>query len=92
MQDFFRCQPGEEARAARVANTACKKLVKDMHYEARVQAVVTYYGSFLNMRITKNEARSMSLTREQYLQVHISHCYWFPLRCTALFLVYLFVM
>ena len=40
MQDFFLCQEGYEARAARVAHKACYKLVKDMHYEARNQAVV----------------------------------------------------
>ena len=42
MQDFHRCEPGYEAIAAKVADTACRKLVKDMHYEARVQAVITY--------------------------------------------------
>ena len=34
MQDFYRCEPGYEAIAAQVADTACRKLVKDMHYEA----------------------------------------------------------
>ena len=28
--------------AAQVAVTACRKLVKDMHYEACVQTVITY--------------------------------------------------
>ena len=42
MQDFYRCTPGYEARANQVANKACYKLVKDMHYEARVQANVRY--------------------------------------------------
>ena len=42
MQDYYRCEPGYEAMAAQVADTACHKLVKDMHYEARVQAVITY--------------------------------------------------
>ena len=40
MQDFYRCAPGYEARANQVANKACYKLVKDMHYEARVQSNV----------------------------------------------------
>ena len=73
MQDFFRCQEGYEARADRVANEACKKLVKDMHYEARVQAVITYNATYLGLKITKQEARNMRLTREQYLQVNIEH-------------------
>ena len=42
MQDFYMCEPGYEAMAAQVADTACRKLVKDMHYEARVQVVITY--------------------------------------------------
>ena len=39
MQDFFRCDAGYEARADVVATTCCKKLVVDMHYEARIQAI-----------------------------------------------------
>ena len=69
MQDFFRCDAGYEARADVVATTSCKKLVMDMHYEARIQAIVTYHGSVLGERVTKQQARTMSLTREQYLQV-----------------------
>lgn len=34
--DFFRCDEGYDERAARVAHTACYKLMKDMHYEACV--------------------------------------------------------
>jgi hypothetical protein len=72
MQDFFRCQEGYEARAARVAHEACKKLVKDMHYEARIQAIVTYHAG-IRVKVTKTEARNMRLTREQYLGVNIEH-------------------
>ena len=42
MQDYYRCELGYEAMAAQVADTTCRKLVKDMHYEVRVQAVITY--------------------------------------------------
>ena len=69
MQDFFRCDAGYEARADVVATTCCKKLVVDMHYEARIQAIITYHGSVLGEKVTKPQARTMSLTREQYLQV-----------------------
>jgi hypothetical protein len=31
-----------EDRVALVATKVCKKLVKDMHYEARIQVVITY--------------------------------------------------
>ena len=40
MKDLFRCEEGYEAKADVVANKAAKKLVKDMHYEARIQAVI----------------------------------------------------
>jgi hypothetical protein len=70
MQDFFRCEAGYEARVNVVATTSCKKLVVDMHYEARIQAIVTYHGSILGERVTKQQARTMSLTRDQYLQVN----------------------
>ena len=35
---------------------AYKKLVTDMHHEARIQAIVTYYGSKLGERKTKKDA------------------------------------
>jgi hypothetical protein len=49
-----------------VATTSCKKLVVDMHYEARIQAIVSYHGSVLGEKVTKQQARTM---RDQYLQV-----------------------
>jgi hypothetical protein len=50
--------------------TSCKKLVVDMHYETRIQAIVSYHGSVLEEKVTKQDARTMSLTRDQYLQVN----------------------
>jgi hypothetical protein len=70
MQDFFRCEAGYEARADVVATTGCKKLIMDMHYEARIQAIVSYCGSVLGDKVTKQHAWTMSLTRDQYLQVN----------------------
>jgi hypothetical protein len=67
MQDFFRCEVGYEARADVVATTSCKKLIVDMHYEARIQAIVSYHGSILGEKVTKQQALTMSLTRDQYL-------------------------
>jgi hypothetical protein len=67
MHDFFRCEAGYEARADVVATTRCKKLVVDMHYEARIQAIVSYHGSILGERVSKQQAQTMSLTRDQYL-------------------------
>ena len=62
MHDFFRCQDGHEARADAVATKCRKKLVVDMHYEVRIQAVVTYHGTILGMKVTKRDARTMTLT------------------------------
>jgi hypothetical protein len=56
MQDFFRCEAGYKARADAVATTSCKKLVVDLHYEARIQAIVSYHGSVLGERVTKQQA------------------------------------
>ena len=36
-----------------VATTSCKKLVVDMHYEARIQAIITYHGSVLGEKVSK---------------------------------------
>jgi hypothetical protein len=42
-----------KARADVVATTSCKKLVVDMHYEARIQTIVSYHGSVLGEKVTK---------------------------------------
>ena len=69
MQDYYRCEPGYEAMVAQVADTACRKLVKDMHYEASVQAVITYCANVEKRKVGKDIARNMFLTRKQYLRV-----------------------
>jgi hypothetical protein len=43
-QDFFRVEPGYEHEVNLVAARACQKMVKDMHYEARIQAIIQYYA------------------------------------------------
>ena len=73
MQDFFRCEEGYEAKADAVDDKAAKKLVKDMHYEACIQAVIQYHAEFLRERIPKRAARTMRLTQEQYMKVNIEH-------------------
>jgi hypothetical protein len=60
-----------------VATTSCKKLVVDMHYEARIQAIVTYHGSVLGEKVSKKDVRTMSLTPDQYLQVNTKLSYWY---------------
>ena len=73
MQDFFRCEEGYEAKADVVVDKAAKKLVKDMHYEARIQAVIQYHVEILRVRVPKSATRTMRLTPEQYLEVSIEH-------------------
>ena len=58
------CEEGHEARAAQVAHTACYKLVKDMHYEAHIQAVVQYCAEHEKRKVKKEDARKIFLTRE----------------------------
>jgi hypothetical protein len=41
-----------------------------MHYEACIQAIISFHGSILGEKVTKTEARTISLTEEQYLQVN----------------------
>jgi hypothetical protein len=67
MQDFFRCEAAYETRSDVVATTSCKKLIVDLHYEARIQAIVSYHCSVLGEKVTKQDSRTMSLTRDQYL-------------------------
>ena len=73
MQDFYRCESGYESATTTLAHTVCAKLVKDMHYEVHVQAVIVYNADVLSVKVSKAEARNIRLTREQYMQVHIEH-------------------
>jgi hypothetical protein len=75
MQDFYRCDEGSQDRAAVVLAKACKKRITDMHYEARIQAIITYYAIYLGQKIKKEDARGMTLTQEEYLKVNIQHQY-----------------
>jgi hypothetical protein len=53
MQDCFISKARYEARADVVVSSSCKKLVVNMHYEAQIQAIVTYHGSVLGEKVTK---------------------------------------
>jgi hypothetical protein len=56
-----------------VATGSCKKLVMDMHYEARIHAIVTFHASVLGEKVSKKDARTMTLIRDQYLQINAEH-------------------
>ena len=75
MQDFFRCQSDQEARAYQVAYASYKRRVSNLYYEARLQAHVDYNATYRKRRINKTQARRQTeiLTREQYLQVNRKH-------------------
>jgi hypothetical protein len=63
MQLYYKCKERFEVRADAVFTKACKKIVVDLHYEARTQAIITNYGSFLGQSVKKPQARQMTLTR-----------------------------
>jgi hypothetical protein len=69
MQDFYRCEQGKETQAEVVSTRACKKLVTDIIYEARLQAIVNYNTTVEGQRVSKVEARGMTLSRAQYIHV-----------------------
>ena len=58
------CKEGHEARANEKAHQTCYKLVKDMHYEACVQAVIVYCAEFEKRKVKKPAARDIFLTRD----------------------------
>ena len=68
MQDLYRCDPGYEELADQVARQACVKLVKDLYYEARIQAVIDYHTT-QHVQVKKAQSRTMTLSREQYMLV-----------------------
>ena len=73
MQDFFRCAPGYEGRAERVQDKVCRNRLSDLYHETWLQCIINYNGNVLGDMVRKQEARTMTLTREQYLQVSTKH-------------------
>ncbi|XP_025796497.1 uncharacterized protein LOC112885361 [Panicum hallii] len=76
--DFYRLQAGMDAQADVVAEYRCKKLVTDMFYEQRLQSIINYHAVVLGQKVTKAQARTMTLTEEQYLQMVPHWCAHFP--------------
>jgi hypothetical protein len=50
-----------------VITNCCKKLVWEIHYEARIQTARNYHATVLGQRVTKEEVRTIYLTPEQYI-------------------------
>ena len=68
MQKYFKAEEGLEAQADRAA-AACRKYVTEMHHHGRVQAHIDYYRLVLRQSLPKPQARRITLTRDQYLEV-----------------------
>jgi hypothetical protein len=67
MQDFFRYDARYEGMADVVVTMSYKKLVVDMHYKVRIPTIITFHGPILGEKVCKKNARTMSLTQDQYL-------------------------
>ena len=46
-----------------------KKLIPDQIYEARIAAVIQFYAEYMHRTITKEEARPIHMSRDQYMKV-----------------------
>ena len=57
-------------RAIQVDSKTCYKLVGDMLYEVRIQAIIDYKAKIERVRIYKGPMRDLRLTREKYLRVN----------------------
>ena len=91
MQDFYMCAEGHEARANELAHMACYKLVKDMHYEARVQAVILYCAEYEDRSVKEPATRDNFLMRDQYLKENKYHLYSFILNLILQYVIH-FIM
>jgi hypothetical protein len=58
---LLQVQVGEGGKAEVVSTRACKKLITDIIYEARLQAIVNYNTTVEGWRVSKVEVRGMTL-------------------------------
>ncbi|XP_066323662.1 uncharacterized protein [Miscanthus floridulus] len=78
--DFFTCEEGKAAQAARVQEAVCKDRLKDLYHEARIQAIRDFHANVLGENIKKPQirqrmnSREADLTQAQYEQVCPSWC------------------
>uniref|UniRef100_A0A8R7QV29 Uncharacterized protein n=1 Tax=Triticum urartu TaxID=4572 RepID=A0A8R7QV29_TRIUA len=70
--DFFTCAEGMKDEANEVVEAIAKKIVQDMPYEARVDAVVKYFAQERKMLLKKSLARRVHLTHSMYMKQIIS--------------------
>lgn len=72
LKDFYRCEDGKLEEAQVNVNIHCKKLVRNMFYDARIIAVRSYKASKGYKMATKTPATKIFLTKEEYMQVNKS--------------------
>lgn len=77
VQLYYRLAEGQDPEVAdKHQDKVCESRIKDMFYEARTQAVISYYANYKGMKVDKTTAREMicepetDLTEEQYMQVN----------------------
>jgi hypothetical protein len=58
-----------------VQDKVCRSRLADLYYETWLQCIVNYNADVLGVRVKKADARTMTLTREQYLSVSTKHQY-----------------
>jgi precorrin-4 methylase len=73
MQDFFRCNEGFEDRATRVKDKVCRSRLSDLYHKTRLQCIINYSTDILGRVVRKADARTSTLTKEQYLSVSTKH-------------------
>jgi hypothetical protein len=76
VQLYFQLEEGQDlVQASRHQDLVCADRLKDMFYEARTQALISYYANFKSMKVDKEQVREMmsheetDLTEEQYMLV-----------------------
>ena len=69
--NYYKFEEGTQAAAELVVTKSCKKLVVQLHHEGRLQCIVNWHRAILGEKITKEDARTMQLTRDEYIQVAI---------------------
>ena len=74
MQEYFKLDDGFKGTAEAVAKRACRKRVVDVHHEARLQAIIDYYGTKLRQKVTKDiREQDLTLTKPEFLEVAKEH-------------------
>ena len=69
MQDFYTPEVGTEAQADATACFATKQLFNNLYYETRLQCIVDFHAQ-RNIPVKKEQAKTMRLTREEYLSIN----------------------